>query len=206
MLYNNKLFSLVGALCIGGVVSTASAAPTVKKLGGSNGHLQSGAAVSVTSAPRLGNATTSSVSTASVGVPRTSSLRLGTSAKPVSVTKSGTATKATAAVNAVDANRLSIGKYIHDSGVNSGYIKPVSGVSQAESTSADVVSLMDRVADLESKLADLTLNVTNNYTTEAMVQEYIQSGTRANEVYDNAINAYTPVAFVDDFPEDFDFE
>ena len=200
MLCNNKLFSLVGVLCIGGFISTAFAAPTVKKLGASNGRLQSGASVSVTSAPRLENST---ASTASVGVPRSSSLRLGTSAKPVMVTKSGAATKATAAINAADANRLSIGKYIHDSGVNSGYIKPVSSVSQAESTSADIVSLTDRIADLENKLADLTLNITN---VETEIQNYIQNGTSANQIYDNATNSYTAVSLVDEFPADFDFE
>ena len=229
MSHNNTLFSLIGALCIGGLVTSADAAPTVKKLGVSAGHMN-GTATSAT--PKAAtNAKTSS------GV-RVSSTRLGGSGiKPVSVNKIKSVTDTAAkveAANAVDANRLSIGKYIHASGASNGYIK--SSGATAAAASSDVVALTDRVSDLETKMegkqdtltsgngveiVDGTISVSetitalpttvqtitqqlnDNYATKTDVQNIVnQSTVNSDKIKNTDTGVYENVEFDDSFTEE----
>ena len=141
-------------------MAPAVAAPTVKKLGVSsnNNYIQSGArTVSKTSSSSTSSGTSSILRPSASS--RGASVRSGVSSvKPVTVSKT-TANTATAASKTTgttgmdEANaRLSVGKYIHNSGVNSGYIKPVSTTNEVEAQSRDILNLFDRVRDLESEL------------------------------------------------------
>jgi len=158
----NKLsFSLVCTACMCGFVGTAVSAPTVKKLGVSSNYLQSGGTVATPKAAVSAGNTTSA---------RAPSLRLGTpTVKPVTINKVNTVTDTTPSVGTVDtnANRLSIGKYIHTAGVNTGYIKQASAAAEAKAQNDDIIELFERVAKLEREKQDVLtagtgLTITDN--------------------------------------------
>ena len=91
----------VGALCLG-FLSDAAAAPSVKRLGGTNAYLGTNSAVSVKSGV--------SASKATDAVARTSSNRVNrlTSVKTVPVVKTISSSGFS------DTSRLSVGKYLHN--------------------------------------------------------------------------------------------
>lgn len=79
----------------------------------------------------------------------------GVSVKPVSVNKIGnvgTTLDKTKTSSISSPQRLSVGKYIHTSGVNSGLIRPVSEVSAAAATAGDISVLTERVSDAEKTI------------------------------------------------------
>ena len=126
-----SIVGFTGLMTIFGIVFVfvANAAPTVKKLGTNSGNT-----VKTTNLP------TKSSNTSRIGSIRSTKL---TNVKPVTVTK-------TTATKSVDDSeqRLSIGKYIHPTGVTSGVIKPIASAESAVAASNDIVSLNDRVEEL----------------------------------------------------------
>ena len=133
-----KMRILSGALvmCAFGMTG-ANAVPSVRMLGNNSARIGTNATAvkseNTTSTQRLGTIRSKTVST-------------GT---PVTVNKVITSSNA---ANSGDEARLSLGKYIHSTGVSSGTIKPVTttpGVS-----SSDITSLADRVSDLEKSKQD----------------------------------------------------
>lgn len=149
MSHNNILFSTVCALCMAGFTSSAMAVPTVKKLGATATTSGNRVTTGVAATPRAANTLNTSKTSNNL---RTPSVRLGAAAaKPVTVSKVGTANQTN---SAADNSRLTIGKYIHTSGVNSGYIKPVGTASELKAQSDEIVNLIDRVEDLENNKQD----------------------------------------------------
>lgn len=136
---------VIGMLCLG-FLSDAVAAPSVKRLGGTNAYVGTSGAVSAKS-----GASAKAVVTGA-RAPSNRSSRL-TSVKTVPAVK----TVSSSAVS--DTSRLSVGKYLHNAGQNAGIIKPISGSAVSP---AEVESLTGRVTDLESKIETLD----NYYTKE----------------------------------------
>jgi hypothetical protein len=54
----------------------------------------------------------------------------------------------------IDDTRLSVGKYIHNQGVTSGLIKPISSTVDPSVSSDEFIDLKDKVVLLESQIAD----------------------------------------------------
>lgn len=142
MSYHNMLFLLVGMLSVGGFMRPADAVPTVKKLGMPGNYVQNtGATLSKTA-----------TKAAPVSAQRPASVRLGVgSIKPVTVNK---ATNTVKNDTSTDAQRLSVGKYIHASGVDSGHIKPIGSSSSTVVESSDFIDLSDRVVELEKQMKE----------------------------------------------------
>ena len=143
MFYRNVCFSLIALLSVGGFAHTAWAVPAVKRLGVANNNYVQNNNV----------ATPKNASLNSSNLSRTSSIRtLGTAVKPANVAKpTKTADKSGANI---DDRRLTVGKYIHTSGVNSGYIKPIGNTTEPQVSSDDFVNLTDRVIQLEKTKQD----------------------------------------------------
>ncbi len=143
---HNRSFLLVALLASLGFVPGAFAVPAVKMLGQKN----------TAAAP---------VSTQKVGsnqLSRTGSVRsIGKTAKPVSVSKTGK-NNTTVLKAPSEPQRLSIGKYIHGTGVSSGIVKPANtGSNSAPAASSnDLIILNDRIKkledDIETKQDELT--------------------------------------------------
>ena len=132
MLAHKYVFSAFLCLCL--VMSNAVAAPTIKRLGAANAY--SGTTNVVPS-----KATTSQ------NLSRASSVRSNkTIGKAATVTKNVSENKN----DAVTTQRLTVGKYLHNKGVNSGVIKQTG--SSPETQSDDLVNLTDRVVQLENKI------------------------------------------------------
>ena len=115
-----------------GFVCGANAAPTVKKLG-----------ANTSAATPVKTATLSSKSTTT---PRTGSIRTTN----VSTVKPATVVKTVSAKTDEADPRLSVGKYIHSTGVTSGVIKPIASAESATAASKDIISLSDRVSELSA--------------------------------------------------------
>jgi len=143
---NIRFLSSVLVMSVFGM-SSVSAAPSVKMLG--------------TNTARVGtNATVvkSSNNTSSVPTQRLGTIRnLNTTTNQVGGTPL-TINKVPSKVNTVDSGeeaRLSLGKYIHSTGLSTGAIKPSTGsTSNAGVSSSDFVNLVDRVQNLESGKQD----------------------------------------------------
>ena len=118
------------------------AAPSVRMLGSSAARVGNNATV-VRANP---NADASSNNTQRLGTIR----KVGTIATPVTVKK--VANTENAGMTDADAARLSLGKYIHSTGVASGRITPVSTTPSA--ASQDFLSLVDRVNSLEGEVGN----------------------------------------------------
>lgn len=122
-------FLVFFAACL--TLSNAWGVPTVKKLGVAK--------------------STNVVSKNSNGanVSRAASLRSNVNtSKPVTISKTVSENK-DSYTNATT-SRLTVGKYLHNKGVNSGVIKPT--VSSASSQSDEIINLTDRVVQLENKI------------------------------------------------------
>ena len=127
MSHYNRLF--LSAVVVLGVsfACPSMAVPSVKKLGANTN--------SVTPVKTTNSSTKSS---------RIGSLRNNR----LSTMKPATVTKTIKTGNADE--RLSVGKYIHTTGVTSGVIKPVVSTESAGVSSNDIVSLSDRISDLST--------------------------------------------------------
>ena len=223
---NIRFLSSVLVMSVFGMASV-SAAPSVKMLG--------------TNTARVGS-NTSVVKTNNTATPTTQ--RLG-SIRPTNV-GSGmpvTVTKVPSKVNTVntvgttdsgDAARLSLGKYIHSTGVSAGTIKPSTGSSSnAGVSSSDFVNLVDRVQNLENGKQDaitagdglvkdgntisfdpVTLGDTvsdilgEDYYTADEIDEMLDGIGGGSSTYPSTTQQdvnYDSISVVDKFDENFDF-
>lgn len=149
-------FSLIAcALCVG-FLSTAIAAPSVKRLGGKNTYTGATSAVSAKTG-KIGTSVKANSGS------RLSSVRTNRLTNKTSSIKS--ATSETAANTA----RLSVGQYLHNAGVVSGKIKPISGSSGSSITPSEISDLTVRVENLEINKADKN-DIENNYVTKNEIQ------------------------------------
>ena len=133
-----RFLSSVLVMSVFGITSVC-AAPSVKMLGTNTARVGTNAAVVRTD-------TANTASTQRLGSIRPKSV---TSGAPVTVNKVVTKT------NNVDSDseaRLSLGKYIHSTGVASGSIKPAAASAGTGVTSNDFVNLLDRVSNLETSV------------------------------------------------------
>ena len=152
------------AVIMGAFAFNAGAAPSVRVLGTNTGSNATSGNTNVL-LPKASNSsatsTYSSLSRLGTGA-RPSSIRtIGTSnLKPVTVTKvaqpassvtSGSANVSGNTLNRSSVNRLSVGKYLHDAGSESGAIKPIDSVKTVE-TSNRVSDLIDRINELQAKM------------------------------------------------------
>jgi hypothetical protein len=148
-------FSLIAcALCVG-FLSTAIAAPSVKRLGGKNTYTGATSAVSAKTG-KIGT----SVKTNSGS--RLSSVRTN---RLINTNKTSSVKSSTSGI-AANTSRLSVGQYLHNAGVVSGKIKPISGSSI---TPSEISDLTVRVENLEINKADKN-DIENNYVTKNEIQ------------------------------------
>ena len=131
---NIRFLSSVLVMSVFGITG-GYAAPSVKMLGTNTARIGTNAAV-----VRTDNANTTS--TQRLGAVRAKGVVSGT---PVTVNK--VSSKVNTSDSGSDA-RLSLGKYIHTTGVASGTIKPVS-TSGIDTASSEFIALADRVTTLE---------------------------------------------------------
>lgn len=140
--HNMRFLSSVFVICVFSITS-ADAAPSVKMLGTNSARIGTNAAVVKS------NNNNTNASTQRLGSIRPKTANSGA---PVAINKVASPSVATSSDS--DA-RLSLGKYIHSTGVSAGTIKPVAtGVSGAEISSSDFLALTDRVRSLENGKQD----------------------------------------------------
>jgi hypothetical protein len=133
---NRNLYFL--ALCMPCFVAIdAVAVPTIKRLGVSNAN------VTVN-----GTVDTNAKKTDFSNKQRTTLVRPNSTLnlKPATVNKVN--------IKNIDDTRLSVGKYIHNQGVTSGLIKPISSTVDPSVSSDEFIDLKDKVVLLESQIAD----------------------------------------------------
>ena len=218
---NIRFLSSVLVLGLFGIAG-ADAAPSVKMLGTNSARVGNNATVVRSAKPS--NTTSSTQRLGSIRAKTTNT------AAPVTINKVATATGSLNSVGA-DESRLSLGKYIHSSGVASGNIKPVT-------MSSEFVTLSDRVSDLEAvvdtkqaelsvsgeglvlenntisldstmaalpgRVSDLENDLSTNYYTKDEISDVLddQIGSDINTVYNVATGTRTYVSIVDDFDEE----
>ena len=139
---NMRILSSVLVMCVFGITS-AGAAPSVKMLGTNTARIGTNANV-------VKSNTNAGASTQRLGSIRPKTVNAGT---PVTVNKVISANNT--ADSASDA-RLSLGKYIHSTGVSAGTIKPASSTSTSTAgVAADAFdALVERVETLENGKQD----------------------------------------------------
>lgn len=143
MLHRSNILLLIGTLCVCGFSHVAWGVPAVKKLGMASGN----------NVQNTNVATTKKASQTSSNLSRASSIRsLGSTIKPVSVAKPAKTVNASGVD--IDDRRLSLGKYIHTSGVNSGHIKPIGNSAEPQVSSDEFINLTDRVVQLENTVSE----------------------------------------------------
>ena len=129
-------------------MASVSAAPSVKMLGSNTARVGSNTSVVKTN-------NTATPTTQRLGSIRPTNVGSGV---PVTVTKVPSKVNTVNTVSTTDsgdAARLSLGKYIHSTGVSAGTIKPSTGSSSnAGVSSSDFVNLVDRVQNLETGKQD----------------------------------------------------
>jgi hypothetical protein len=126
-------------VCVFGITG-AHAAPSVKMLGANTAKIGTNAAV-------VKSDTDSNVPTQRLGSIRSKTVN---NAAPVTVNR---LTSPSVATDSGSDARLSLGKYIHSTGISAGTIKPAAAsLPSAEVSSSDFVSLSDHVRDLERSL------------------------------------------------------
>lgn len=176
-------FSLITcALCLG-FLSDAVAAPSVKRLGGTNTYTGTSGAVSAKS----GNITKTNSGS------RLSSVRTNR----LSNTKNTTSVKTTTSGAVANTSRLSVGKYLHSAGVDTGKIKPISSGSSVTPSELDAYAKKDEVytkdeidakdyltqTDVENTYVTKTEIQNNYYTTEQITNNYATK-TEMNDMSD----------------------
>lgn len=140
--FASRFLFVVCVLCLNCGLQ-AFAAPSVKKLGGANTYKGTVSAAS---------AKTGKISK-TVGRPASAKTM---NAKPTSIVK-----HATAIGNSPNTSRLSVGKYLHNAGVNAGIIKKWDTNVQTATATSDLSIRMD---DLENQINDKAdKDVLNNY-------------------------------------------
>ncbi|MBR5354863.1 MAG: hypothetical protein IK122_01930 [Alphaproteobacteria bacterium] len=144
---NIRFLSSVLVMSVFGMASV-SAAPSVKMLGSNTARVGSNTSVVKTN-------NTAAPTTQRLGSIRPTNVGSG---MPVTVTKVPSKVNTVNTVSTTDsgdAARLSLGKYIHSTGVSAGTIKPSTGSSSnAGVSSSDFVNLVDRVQNLENGKQD----------------------------------------------------
>lgn len=200
-------FSLIAcALCVG-FLSTAIAAPSVKRLGGMNTYAGTSGAVS---------AKTGKVG---IGVKTNSGSRMSSVSQYESLinTKKAVSVKNATSGTDSESSRLSVGQYLHNAGVVSGKIKPISGSSGSSITPSDVSDLTLRITNLENNKADkgdyytkdeidasnyLTqTDVENNYVTKTEIENNYATTTEIQNTYitkNEVQDSYATKQYVDD--------
>lgn len=128
--------------CLVLAVSSATAAPSVKMLGGNGVLPGTGKAAVVKMEPQKSES----------GIARTGSVRTirGINSKTVANNNS---------VSEVNTSRLSVGKYLHQAGYDAGKIKPINTISNTE-VSVEVGEISQKVDNLETQVTNLTNQVT----------------------------------------------
>ena len=145
---NNHYILPVTLLMSVGFVSGVFAAPSVKVLGQKSANVSTGTSVNTTA--RASNMSNKANTTSQLS--RVSSVR-NTGTMPVRTVSANNAKVATPS-SAQPASRISIGKYIHGTGVASGTIKPTTGGGSAAPASSDLVALSDRIQAVELALEE----------------------------------------------------
>ena len=141
MSYRNMLFLLVGVLYVGCFAAPVAAVPTVKKLGMTNNASVQNISGSLQKSSKSSDSS------------RPSSVRLGVAnSKPLTAGKVKQNNTVKSGVENDASKRLTVGKYIHTSGVNSGYIKPIASTSDIQAQSDEILDLTDRVVQLEKQM------------------------------------------------------
>ena len=196
-------------------ITSVSAAPSVKMLGANTARVGTNAAVvkseNSTTAPtqRLGSIRAKNV----------------TSNAPVTINK--VPSKINTTTDSTEESRLSLGKYIHTTGVSTGTIKP--GTATTVNTgvsSSDFVNLMDRVKTLEddkftigdglvvdsnNKISVDTTILQNHVenTIEEQIDDILEEhGVTVDPTYPSVTNedsSYDSIQIADEFDENFDF-
>ena len=133
--HNMRFLSSVLVLCVFGIASV-DAAPSVRMLGTNSARIGQNATV-------VKSNNNTNTSTQRLGTIRSKAVNTGT---PATINKISTPTVASGSDS--DA-RLSLGKYIHSTGVAAGTIKPATAAN-AGVTAADLAGLSDQVSDLEN--------------------------------------------------------
>ena len=125
-------------------ITSVSAAPSVRMLGTNTARVGTNAAV------------VKSDNNTSVPTQRLGSIRAKTVTNSAPVTINKVPSKINPTTDSAEESRLSLGKYIHTTGVSAGTIKPVSGTTvNTGVSSSEFVNLVDRVQDLEDGKQDI---------------------------------------------------
>lgn len=223
---NIRFLSSVLVMSVFGMASV-SAAPSVKMLGSNTARVGSNTSVVKTN-------NTATPTTQRLGSIRPTNVGSG---MPVTVTKVPSKVNTVNTVSTTDsgdAARLSLGKYIHSTGVSAGTIKPSTGSSSnAGVSSSDFVNLVDRVQNLENGKQDtiaagdglvkdgntisldpVTLGDTvsdilgEDYYTADEIDEMLDGIGGGSSTYPSTTQQdvnYDSISVVDKFDENFDF-
>ena len=146
------VFAVLGVFTFG-----ASAAPSVRVLGAKTNTTTSGTQSVGTATPV--RATTLSIGKGGTNLTRPASVR---SIGSVSAIKPAAANlnKGSGNTGLNNVNRLSVGKYLHQTGVASGTIKPVVSAETAGNVNDTITELTESIEDLKLKLNDKQDNLT----------------------------------------------
>ena len=223
---NIRFLSSVLVMSVFGMASV-SAAPSVKMLGSNTARVGSNTSVVKTN-------NTAAPTTQRLGSIRPTNVGSG---MPVTVTKVPSKVNTVNTVSTTDsgdAARLSLGKYIHSTGVSAGTIKPSTGSSSnAGVSSSDFVNLVDRVQNLENGKQDtiaagdglvksgntisldpVTLGdavsdiLGEDYYTADAIDEMLDGIGGGSSTYPSTTQQdvnYDSISVVDKFDENFDF-
>ena len=194
-------FLAMSVFCMTG----AFAAPSVKMLGTNASHLGTN-----TTVVRSDNTNTSSTQ-------RLGSVRAKTIATGAPVTVNKVATKVNTGTSSEE-SRLSLGNYIHSTGVSAGTIKPASATSSAVVSSDEFESLVGRVETLEQDKLEFGsgFKINNNVVSvdvdqvEETVNDILEEhGDILEPEYPsvtNQDNIYDSINVADEFDENFNFK
>lgn len=140
--FGMRFLSSILVLSVLGITSV-SAAPSVRMLGTNAARVGTNTAV-------VKSDSKNTASTQRLGSVRAKNV---TSSAPVTINK--VPSKINPTTDSAEEARLSLGKYIHTTGVSAGTIKPVSGTTvNTGVSSSDFVNLVDRVQNLEDGKQD----------------------------------------------------
>lgn len=142
-----SMLALSCVLCTA-VISTAFAAPAVRSLGGAGTYSSASNAASAKSSGGTGGTTVKAGSISGSGT-RAGTLRVSPTASTRVVSSSGTAAKKSDSLSSASSNRLSIGKYLANTGVTA---KPTAGKDSMDAVSSSTGKLQDRIINLETLL------------------------------------------------------
>ncbi len=139
--------ALTCVLCTA-VVSTAFGAPAVRSLGGAGTYSSASNAATAKSSGKTGGTTVKTGSISGSGT-RAGTLRVQPTSSTRVVSSSGTAAKKSDSLSSASSNRLSIGKYLANTGVTA---KPNVGKESMDAVNASSGKLQERIVNLETLL------------------------------------------------------